>query len=845
MKKNYLIFQITCALFVTTIATLNAQKPTATKPDVANTPAKPANPMANLTVGKIYGKIVEKQTERPIPYASVQILQSGGPKPKLIGGALSVENGDFSVAELAFGRYQVKVTALGFKETIVNATVAPPEVEIDLGDLKLEVDATVLQNVDVTAQKTSMQLSIDKKVFNVDKNLASQGGTAEQVLRNVPSVNVDNDGNAQLRNQNTTIYIDGRPAFLSLNQIPADQIEQVEVITNPSAKFEASATGGIINLVMKKNKKTGYNGFVSLGGGTFDNFNGNRYNATLNLNAKQGKWNMFGFFTLGGGENSAPSYTNRTTFGESGQKTSSFYQNSVGTFRNLFQNYRAGFDYSINNRNTFTLAASLTAGQFKIGEDQFFDTYNGNGKLVGKGDRTTDANNRFQRQNAQLTWKRTYAKKGKELTADLNADFGGSHNVGYFKLRNLSTANTPVSDPELQTNTGDNVGKGVVFQLDFVNPINDSTKLEFGLRNQYQLSDSKLIVDTLSYRETPNAYRFFSELSNHFQLNNWINAIYINYSSKYKSWGYQTGVRYEQSNFFAESLLNNNGNIKYDYPSKAKDVFKAVFPALFLSRKIDATTEWQINVSRKLNRPNFMQMLPVIMFADKFNLRVGNPNLRPEFVNLAELNFNKTIKTVNLLMTAYYKNTEDPITQIADLVLPNGQQRLTFINGSTANAYGLDNTLKFSLSKRFDVMMNANIFNVSISSDFGAREDVAWTGKATATYRLPKDFTAQLNGGYQSRQPVPQGFNKSNYGVDFSVKKDFSKTTSLNFSITDLFDTRRMGIEYDTPTLQQDLSRRRETRNFRLTYSTRFGKVDASIFKRPTKRPSQQQDENF
>lgn len=362
MKKilqHILLFAVVSA---NSMGILNAQNPN---------PAKP-NPMANFRVGKVYGKVLEKANRQPVPFASVQVLIPVGKKDSLLGGGLTEDNGEFSVGELAFGRYKVKISAIGFKEIILNAAVTPGEVELDMGDLALEINSQVLKDVEVTAEKTAMQLSIDKKVFNVDKNLASQGGTADQVLRNVPSVNVDNDGNAQLRNQATTIYVDGRPTFLALNQIPADQIDQVEVITNPSAKFEASATGGIINLVMKKNKKTGYNGMVAFSGGTYDRLHENLHNTTLNINARQGKWNVFVFGTLGGGQNTAPNYTNRTTL-LNGTPTSIFEQTSIAGLTRLFQNYRAGFDYSVNNRNTLTLAGNMVRGKMSIDEDQVFN----------------------------------------------------------------------------------------------------------------------------------------------------------------------------------------------------------------------------------------------------------------------------------------------------------------------------------------------------------------------------------------------------------------------------------------------------------------------------------------
>ena len=284
--------------------------------------------------GRVYGKIVDATTKQPIEFASVIALRPMGKRDSMLGGGLTLQNGEFNIDNVPLGGIKVKVSFLGFKDFVKqNVMIMPPDnMEVDLGDIELQSDSKVLSTVDVTAQKSSMQLSLDKKVFNVDKNITATGGTAEDVLKNVPSVTVDGDGNAKLRNNNTTIYVDGRPTMLSMNQIAADQIESVEVITNPSAKFEASTTGGIINIVTKKNKKPGYNGFIGLSAGT-----GNRYNATANLNVKEGRTNVTGFYTLNSSKNPTIGYSNRTNFDSTGAVSNYYNQKTKSSFDNLFQ----------------------------------------------------------------------------------------------------------------------------------------------------------------------------------------------------------------------------------------------------------------------------------------------------------------------------------------------------------------------------------------------------------------------------------------------------------------------------------------------------------------------------
>ncbi|MEO6760415.1 MAG: carboxypeptidase regulatory-like domain-containing protein [Saprospiraceae bacterium] len=304
-------------------------------------PGTPKSPLTGLTIGRLYGKIVEASTNAPVPYASVAVLKKmPGGADSLVGGALTKENGEFSVPNLPAGSLTVQVKYLGYKNLLKTVRITlPNDLEQDLGDLAILPDETLLRTVEVTADKAMTNLSLEKRVFNVDKNSTSAGGTAEDVMKSIPSVSVDVDGNVKLRDRGTTIYVDGKPTLLTLSQIPADQIESVEVISNPSAKYEASTSGGILNIVLKKNTKPGYNGLIAAGIGWQ-----NRYNAMLNLNVNQGKFNVSGFYNLNASKNPSTGYAYRTNRNPDGSVAGYFNQNTDVIFQNTFQMGRVAVD---------------------------------------------------------------------------------------------------------------------------------------------------------------------------------------------------------------------------------------------------------------------------------------------------------------------------------------------------------------------------------------------------------------------------------------------------------------------------------------------------------------------
>ena len=777
--------------------------------------------------GRVYGKLIDSKTKKPIEYASVIVLWFN--KDSLLGGALTKKNGEFSIDNLpAMGGFRFKATLIGFKTYETKFYIQlPNKIEQDLGNINFEIDEKLLNEVEVTVNKNNLVMSIDKRIYNVDNDISVKGGTAVDVMKNVPGVTVDADGNAQLRNQSPMIFIDGRPSNLTLQQIPADQIDRIEVITNPSVKFDASSTGGILNIVMKKNLKPGYNGMLMGYAGSSD-----RYGGMLNLNVKEGKWNLTSMYSYNQAINNTIGYTDRTQL-DSIQKTLGYYrQDNVVRQLNAFNFGKIGLDYNINNRNTISINGMLMGGLYSTNDKQDYNILDKNKSQLFYGKRTNDQAAEFQNYNSQLYYKKIFPKVGQEFTGDFNYNYTNSKNNYLF-----NTESYIPPDTTFQKNNGTTNANQFVLQLDYINPINETKKFEAGIKSYFKNSVS--INDTKNAKITPDNYIYDSVMSNHYIIDDMINAAYINYNSKtILGISYQAGLRFEQS-YYKGTIKNKNQSFSYNYPSMAEDLLKSIFPGIYFSKKLVKNQEIQVNFSRKIQRPNFFQLMPFIMFADKQNYRIGNPQLKPEFKNIAEINYNNIFTNGSYLGSCYFRYEEQPITDVAYPSLSDPTVLVnTTVNGKNSIRYGLEHTFKYTLFKNLDATINLNAFYIYLNGIVVPTEPevttkgYAYNSKATLSYRFPKQLTLQVNGNYESPRILLLGYSLPVYSMDVSINKMVGTKWVINATLSDAFNTRRMGTNFQTPYYIQELSRRRESRYVRLTLTYIFGKMDASIFKR-------------
>ncbi|MFL5787262.1 MAG: outer membrane beta-barrel protein [Flavisolibacter sp.] len=825
-------------------------------------------------MGHVYGKIVDKDL-KPISDVSVVLLHTKFDsvtkkrKEVLLKGFVTKGNGEFSFEELPiFGPLKLKISATGFKPVEQNvafqlkmegsarpANGQAPDMssiskiasafEKDLGNIKLETDVQQMQGVVVTATSSKLRMDIDKKVFNVDKNIVSQGGTALDVMKNVPSVQVDIDGNVKLRNSAPQIFIDGRPTTLSLDQIPADAIESVEVITNPSAKYDASGgNAGILNIVLKKNRKTGYNGNIMAGVDKRGGMNGGG-----SFNVRQGKFNVTANAFTNIMRNVGSGTLDRNTFGLNPPYTD--HQTNEDRTHGGFVFGSLGFDYFMTNRTTFSLAGIKVHGEFKPHSVINTTTDTLKNGIINEtfNQRVTDGDRIFNATGATFGMKHLFPKEGEEITVDGNYFSGKNSGNSNYTTNYYNTAGT-LQGTEFEKIISSGNNQFLTIQTDYVNPITAKTKLEAGLRAQirdFVNNNSTFLqpIDSFNFKEISSA-------ATNYKNTDHVYAGYVSVTSAIKDFGYKLGLRAESS--------DNNGNVftsdtiyHHSYPI-------SLFPSVFLSQKLANKQEIQISYTRRINRPSFFNMIPYTDRTNKLNVTRGNPDLVPEFTNSLEASYSKSFKgNNNILASIYYKHSTNLITPfLTNEVDPiTGGLILTYVNANSSYSYGGELTSINYINKWWDVTSNVNVYNsqINIANVKDAPQQSAlwsWFGKINNNFKLPKNFTVQLSGNYQSKTNLPisqgqqgfgppqqsqsasQGYIRSFYTVDGAIKKTFLKNNAgaLTLSFSDIFRTRIQNQHSESLVFIQDYSRLNNPQNIRLTFSFRFGKMDMSLFKR-------------
>jgi outer membrane receptor protein involved in Fe transport len=841
----------------------------------------------NMNMGRLYGKILDAKTNKPVEAVSIQLIQNKFDtitkkrKDTIISGMLTTKAGNFSLENLPImGNFRLKITAIGFKtiEQKVafelkfgqggDMTQALNAIDKDLGNIKIEEDAQVLEAVTVSGSKALVTSSIDRKVFNVEKNLTSVGGSAIDVMRNVPSLNVDIDGNVTLRNNTPTIFVDGRPTTLTLEQIPADAIQSVEVITNPSAKFDASGgTAGILNIVLKKNRKAGYNGNLRAG---IDQRG--KYNVGGDINVRQGKVNAFASAMYNQRKSISNGTTDRLTLVN--DPNTFLLQKDKNISEGYFAFLRGGFDFFIDNRNTLSLSGVYVNGKFKpeSNSDIFVDTLYNSGKTTSFSNRLSNSTGEFKNRGAVIGFKHNFAKAGKEWTADANFNKSRNENENLVFSNNYTQPGGTLTRSFKQLLNGGGETQFITMQTDFVNPLTENSKLEMGARAQMRKIDSRNDISFIDGSGNPVK---IPQLSSRFLNKDHVYAGYATFTNKIKDFGYQLGLRAESSDYNGDVKTVSLGG-KDTLISYSNSFPISFFPSIFLSQKFKKQQEMQLNFSRRINRPNFFQLFPFTDYSDTLNLSRGNPNLVPEFTYSFELSYTKTYLTTNsFLASVYYKFTDKLITryQVAEpnAVNPSDSNLInTYINANSSYVGGLELISRHAVAKWWDLTTNLNLYTskINITDPKLIQQDniYSWFGKINNSFKLPKNFTLQISGDYQSKTVLPpggsgggsggggfgggrggpgggmfgqaqsasQGYVRANYGVDMALRFDFlkEKRASLTLNFGDVFRTRRNDVFSESGYFVQNSFRRRDPQFFRLNFNWRFGKFDVSLFKR-------------
>lgn len=782
----------------------------------------------NTKNGKITGKIIDAPNNQALSFASVGVFQSQNAKDVLVGGVTIPENGEFVINNLPLGKLIIKISFVGYQA--VSQEISLTESPLDLGTIKLNPDTKMLQEVQVKGEKDQVSLGMDKRIFSVGKNLTTIGGTAESLLRSVPSLSIDESGNASLRNMATTIYINGKPTQLTLAQIPANQIESVEVISNPSARYDASTSGGIVNLVLKKNREAGFNGSVSGGFGSNSRFDG-----SLNLDYHEGKWNFTGLYNANSTKNPLNGYTNRIN-SLNGSPVSYFNQNTDISLNNLFQNGRLVVDYAADKFNTFSLAGTVVSGSFNTVANQVYNYQNAAQQITSSGGRTTIPQNSFTNIGVEFDWKHTYARKGRELSLVTSFTRNNVSNAADWltTAKNADGSDVPTY-PETDKISGRQIGSQYLMQLDYVHPLNDSTKLEMGVRSYTYNRDQQYFFNQLN-----NDTQVFNLLTNYSQnadVLETVNAAYFLYNHRLKrKVTMEVGLRVEQSFLHGLSRFDNS-TFGYDYPSaNGRNWFQAFFPTFALSKKFSEDSEIGFSLSRKVGRPNFRHVFVGIQSSDRQNITIGNPKIQPEFVNTAELNYSQNIGRLSWLASAYYIYEDHTIKPFTQPSATDPTVLVTsFINAKADIQYGMDNTFKYSVGA-FSATANINVFNFIIQTTDIQNELWTYRAKLNLSYRLPANFSTQLNLNRDSKSPSLQGFRLPVQAADFALRKSFmNNRASVVFAINDIFNSRKFLSTIEQENLLQTSMNRRDVRFYKITLQLPIGKANATFRKKERK----------
>ncbi len=743
-----------------------------------------------IKIGSISGSVKDAENGSAVEFANVLLLRSRD--SSMVAGIITNAKGEFSLSQLPLGNFILKISFLGYKDLNTSITLTTNAPEKILLNLKLSSNATLLQAAEVVGEKKLIEYSLDKKVVNVEKSLVSEGGTATDVLSNVPSVSVDVDGNVSMKgSSNVTILIDGKPAVLSgvgLDQLPANTIESIEIISNPSSKYNPEGMAGIINIKTKRKKFEGLSGSANASVSTAE-----RYNASLNLNYGIGDWSLFmngGMNVMNGGRTGTS-----TTISELSNKyyPTDIYQRqdeiSERTRNGYGGNLKLGAEYRINMQNSIMLT----------GEYSLFNNENGSKtpNTITKGysnpDSThwlqtltseSDGNNNFNNYGLTLNYKHTTARPREELTFDISAKTSANSGEGNTK-RIISNPDSTINEPQNNDTKGD--GYDIDAQLNYLYPIGKDGKIEVGYQGKMRGSSSN---DLQYLYGTLNA-----DLSNDFSSNENIQGIYATFGNTYGPWSFQLGGRVEYASMDGHTVVptgaTQNHDTSFDYN------YTRFYPSIHISRKLGKIQELQLSYSRRVRRPSAWDLNPFVNYSNfPVSIEFGNPALRPEDIQSLELNHSIYWPTTTLYTTAYYRYVSDMIQRYTfqDSVRGEWVRATTRLNYASGTNYGFDVVVDQKIFKWWSINLTGSFYqNIvngnNVSADLNT-EGLSYSFKANSNMSFPSNFNIQLSFNFRGPQYRGQSKQEANFSSELALRKGFMKNKwNVGLRLSDIFNT--------------------------------------------------------
>lgn len=769
------------------------------------------------------GDILDSTSMQPIEYAAVRLINEKD--SSIIAGAYSDEQGKFEIIVERNGSYNLKISFAGFNTKTIGPISVKNQPTIFVGKIGLAQKSQLLEEVTVEADVELLKAGIDKKVYNVDQDLSSRGGGADDVLNNIPSVEVDQDGNVALRGDgNVTILIDGRPSSLTggegslLDAIPASSIERIEVVTNPSAKYDPDGTSGIINIVLKKNKLRGFNGNVSITGAT-----GHDDAASIALSYRNAKMNVFGSYAF----DYYRGYRNNfSTIRQFFPNDSVFIldQQREGTDFKYGNSGRLGFDYYINNQTTIGLFATGSKNFRKRFGDQFNEVLNGSSELFDKWERVS--NDPSEAKNLDLNFhldRNLIDEKGKWGIV-LAQSFGENYTEGNYEQYSLYPDLIGNYLPGQYQNIYNNSARQIFTgQFDFERIIKKwKARYEVGVKTivtneainsssgHYDYGVLDFVEDSLSKFD----YTFDGS----------VNSIYGTFGQQLGKFKYQIGARgeYATQNPILSTL--------------SEDLSKSylnLYPSGHIRYEVKERNEFSFSYSRRINRPRSGQLNPFTNYSDPYNLRMGNPDLNPEYIDSWDFGYTYSSKVVNISSSIYYRKTKDVMMRIKSFYA-NNTSAVTWQNIDESQQTGLELILSLKSTKwwRNTVSWNGNLVEFIESNPVNDWNNSGfnWSLKYNGLIEFwKKTASLQLIGNFQAPRTTAQGVVNPWTYFDVSIEKNFlDKKLSVVMRLSDVFDTKGFKFTVDREQVYQNSEFKWLTRRLYLTISYRFGKLDGT-----------------
>lgn len=787
----------------------------------------------------IKGKITDATTKDIIEFVNISIYDNNG---NLVKGAITDLDGNYIIQDVGKGSYTMKVSYVGYR-TVEKKINVDGNKNMTL-NLSMREDTELLDEVEIVAEKPQMIFDIDKRIFNADHDLTSLGGSASDLLSNIPSIEVDSEGTVSLRgDEGVTIWINGKDSGLTsdnqsqiLEQLPAETIDRVEVITNPSSKYSSEGSAGIINIILKKNINIGYYGGVQARATT-----AGMYNASGNINYSKGKWDMFLNVGYRHHNGKSEGYDNRTmNDGTYLNQTSEGKRKGDNMFTRLGVTFHPTFkdDISLNG-----------FGMFGGGSNNRTINYLSN--MPGtyqSAVRKTLGNDDMNGGNISMDYMHRFSEKS-YLSASASYNVWGMDGSTDY-LQDSQYADRTESSVQKQSSHMNN--NGWEFTADYSNQITENHKIETGYKGELRSEHSP--IETMSGTSYGNLVPQ-NNLYNDFRYDSDIHALYVSYSGKINNFGIQAGLRGEYTLTDAVTKYKNtDGEIMFD---TYKTDYLDLFPSLFLSYSLPNNNEIQVNYTRRLRRPRGHMLNSFRNITDSTNISYGNPSLSPQYSNVFEVNYIKTWGLHTLTASAYYRGADNVFERITYMD-ENEIMNTTWFNVTESKSIGVELVAKNKLFNNIlDLTTTVNLYyfkldgfefydsrtgNLLATGD--SEENFSWDARMIANVKLPYDINLQVTGRYRSKRTVAQGYRKPSYSLDAGLRKSFlDNRLSVAVNARDLLDSRKRQSITIGDDFRQESSNSFIGRNIGITISYSFGNLK-EMLKKQANRPQNSNSAN-